>query len=45
VKQIRVFLTASQIEALDRLVEAGRFGSRSEAIRLAIHDLLRREKR
>jgi len=44
-RAIRLFLPDGQIQALDKLVEAGKFGSRSEAIRHAIHELLRKEKR
>ena len=40
---ITVKVPKAYLEELNRLVEAGLFPSRSEAIRIAIRDLLRRE--
>ena len=40
---ITVKVPESYIEGLDDLVRSGRYSSRSEAIRIAIRDLLRRE--
>jgi len=39
-KTIKLYLTEQQIEALDRLVKEGIYGSRAAAIRVAIRDLL-----
>jgi len=46
VKKMRcmtVHLPEALIEKLDRLVELGRYPNRSEAIRVAIRDLLKKE--
>jgi len=40
---ITVKVPESYIEGLDDLVRSGRYSSRSEAIRIAIRDLLQRE--
>ena len=40
---ITIKLPKAYVEALDELVRKGRFTSRSEAIRFAIHELLIRE--
>ncbi len=40
---ITVKMPEPYVEALDELVRKGRFTSRSEAIRIAIRELLRRE--
>jgi len=40
---ITVKVPKAYLEELNKLVEAGLFPSRSEAIRIAIRDLLRRE--
>ena len=40
---VPIHLPESYVEGLDELVKRGRYPSRSEAIRAAIHDLLARE--
>jgi len=42
-KLVTVKMPDAYIEGLDELVRNGRYSSRSEAIRIAIRDLLRRE--
>jgi Predicted transcriptional regulators containing the CopG/Arc/MetJ DNA-binding domain len=42
-KIISVKLPESYVEGIDELVKMGRFRSRSEAIRFAVRELLRRE--
>jgi Arc/MetJ-type ribon-helix-helix transcriptional regulator len=40
---VTVYLPPAYLEGLDRLVEAGIYGNRSEAIRMAVRDLVNRE--
>jgi len=40
---VTVKMPEAYVEAIDELVRMGRFTSRSEAIRIAIRELLRRE--
>ncbi|ALU11921.1 CopG family transcriptional regulator [Ignicoccus islandicus DSM 13165] len=40
---VTVKMPEAYVEAIDELVKKGRFTSRSEAIRVAIRELLRRE--
>ena len=42
-KLVTVKMSAIYVNGLDKLVEIGMYPSRSEAIRVAIRDLLRRE--
>lgn len=42
-KLVTVKMPDAYIEGLDELVKDGRYSSRSEAIRIAVRDLLRRE--
>ena len=42
-KLLVVKVPEAYIEALDKLVKQGRYSSRSEAVRFAIRELLRRE--
>lgn len=42
-KLVTVKMPDAYIEGLDELVRDGRYSSRSEAIRIAVRDLLRRE--
>ncbi len=42
-KIVTVKMPEIYVEALDQLVRMGRYSSRSEAIRVAVRDLLRRE--
>ena len=42
-KLVTVKMPDTYIEGLDELVKSGRYSSRSEAIRVAVRDLLRRE--
>jgi len=41
-KAVRLFLPDEMVKGLDELVEAGKFGNRSEAIRAGIRELLRK---
>jgi len=43
VRLVTVKMPEAYVEAIDELVRKGRFTSRSEAIRVAIRELLRRE--
>jgi len=43
-KAVRLFLPDPMVQALDRLVQAGRYSNRSAAIRMAILNLLKKEK-
>lgn len=43
VRLVTVKMPEAYVEAIDELVRRGRFTSRSEAIRVAIRELLRRE--
>jgi len=43
VRVVTVKVPEAYVEAIDELVKRGRFTSRSEAIRAAIRELLRRE--
>lgn len=43
-KAVRLFLPGPMVEALDSLVQAGRYSNRSAAIRVAILALLKKEK-
>lgn len=42
-KLVTVKMPEMYVEAIDGLVKAGRYSSRSEAIRIAVRELLRRE--
>jgi Arc/MetJ-type ribon-helix-helix transcriptional regulator len=42
-KLITFLLPEAYLEGLDRLVELGRYQSRSEAVRLAVKELIKRE--
>lgn len=42
--QVPVRLTKEDVAALDTLVQRGRFGNRSEALRAALAELLREER-
>jgi Arc/MetJ-type ribon-helix-helix transcriptional regulator len=42
-KLVTFLLPEAYLEGLDRLVELGRFQSRSEAVRLAVKELIKRE--
>jgi len=43
-RAVRLFLPDPMVKALDNLVQAGRYSSRSAAIRVAILNLLKKEK-
>ncbi|MFX0199811.1 MAG: ribbon-helix-helix domain-containing protein [Candidatus Hodarchaeota archaeon] len=44
-KLITVHLLKDQVLGLDELVRSGKYSNRSEAIRFAIHDMLKDEQR